>query len=73
VAWAKQNLPPSSYLPANQFSFQIPDDSKLTLRYGFPYFAGKPASEDVQPIGYVCGRYDADNETFSQLRKQAEF
>jgi len=73
LAWAKRSLPPSTYLASDKFSFEIPDDNQLALRYGFPYFAKKPEAENADPIGYVCGQYDSDKGTFTQLRKQTEF
>ena len=73
LAWAKRSLPPSTYLASDKFSFEIPDDNQLALRYGFSYFAKKPDDENAEPAGFVCGRYDPYQGTFRQLRKQAKF
>jgi hypothetical protein len=71
--WANQNLPQPHYLDEEQtYMLGIPDDNHLAIRYGFPYFAQKPLTHDTPPTGYVSGRFDFDNGTFSRLRKQAE-
>jgi hypothetical protein len=74
VAWAERNLPSNYYVDADKpFHMEVAADNGLVIRYGFPYFAQKPVGEDIEPLGYICGRYDTDKGTFSQLRKQTEF